>query len=125
MFLSLSLKWWYSLGWKWAWERAVTSRVKWCLEMFSVKDLTLSLFAPFKQTYAGGATGSLSDHFRAFIDRSVSRVIGFIIRSILIFTGLVCVVFSLISGIFLLAVWALIPPAPILALVLIALGVGK
>lgn len=125
MFLMLSLKWWYSLGWKWAWERAVTSRIKWCFEMFSVRDLTFSLFAPFKQTYAGGAKGSLSDHFRAFIDRSVSRVIGFIIRSILIFTGLLCAFFSLISGILLLGVWALIPPAPIVAVILIVLGVGR
>ncbi|HMS23944.1 MAG TPA: hypothetical protein PKB09_04015 [Candidatus Saccharibacteria bacterium] len=125
MFLMLGFKWWYSLGWKWAWERAVTARIKWCLEMFSVRDLTFSLFAPFKQTYAGGVRGSLSDHFRAFIDRSVSRVIGFLIRSILIFTGLVCVFFSLVSGVLLLAVWALVPVAPLVALVLIAMGVGK
>ncbi len=125
MFLLLGFKWWYSLGWQWAWERTVKSRIKWCFEMFSVKDLTLSLFAPFKQTYAGGVRGSLSDHFRAFIDRSVSRVIGFLVRSILIITGLLCALFSLVSGVLLLVVWALIPIAPVFALVLILLGVGK
>lgn len=122
MFIWYSMRWWYSAGWKWAWERGVTSRVAWCMEMFSVSTLVTSLFAPFKQTYAGGVRGSLGDHFRAFIDRTVSRVIGFIIRSILISVGLLCGLFSFFSGVLLLVLWALIPLLPLVGLVLLMSG---
>lgn len=109
MFLWLCLRWWYGAGWKWAWQRAVVARISWCMEMFSIGTLVKSLFAPFKQTYAGGVKGSLGEHFRAFVDRTVSRVLGFIIRSVLILSGLFCGLIAFISGILFMIMWPLIP----------------
>ena len=88
MFLWLCLRWWYGAGWQWAWQRAVVSRINFCMEMFSISDLSRSLFAPFKQTFVGQVKGSPGDHFRAFFDRTLSRVFGFFILSVLIMVGL-------------------------------------
>lgn len=124
MFIWLSLRWWYSAGWQWVWARAVSQRVRWCLETFSLSTLIRTLFSPFKQTFAGGVKGSIGDHFRAFVDRSISRVIGFLVRSILILAALVSILFVLVSGVLLVLIWPLLPMVPGLGVVLYAAGVG-
>jgi hypothetical protein len=125
MFIWLSLRWWYSAGWQWAWERSVGQRVQWCVETFSLGTLVRTLFAPFKQTFAGQAKGSIGDFFRALVDKTISRVIGFFVRSFLIGIALGCIVFVFITGLLLLLLWPFIPLTPILAVVLLGIGVGK
>lgn len=124
MFLWLCARWWYSAGWGYAWQRGVVQRLQWCEDMFSISALVRSWFAPFKQTYAGGVKGSIGAHFRAAIDKLISRVIGFIVRSFLIVTGLVCSVFVLITGLIFMLIWAFIPLLPVISLALMATGVG-
>ena len=80
------------------------------------------MFAPFKQTFAGQVKGSLGDHFRAFIDKTISRVIGFLVRSILIFTALLCMLFVLVTGLALFAAWAFIPLLPIIGIITVLGG---
>lgn len=88
-------------------------------------DLLRSLFAPFKQTYAGRVKGSIGVHFRAAVDSLVSRVIGFIVRSILLFAGLICSIFVVVTGLVFMVVWPFIPLLPVIAFVLMSLGVGQ
>lgn len=121
MFIWLSLRWWYSAGWQWAWQRAINDRITWCLEAFSFGTLTRTLFAPFKQTFAGQVKGSIGDHFRAFIDKTISRVIGFLVRMVLIFVALLCMVFVFVTGLALIATWFFIPLLPAIGII-IALG---
>lgn len=86
--------------------------------------LLRSWFAPFKQTYTGNVKGSIGTHFRAAIDSLISRVIGFLVRSILLLAGAVCSLFIFVTGLIFLIAWAFIPLIPIICLVLIAGGVG-
>lgn len=92
------------------------------MEMFSVSDLARSLFSPFKQTYAGESKGSINVRFRAFLDRTFSRVFGFFIRSMLIFSGLVSGLVAFVTGVVFLLLWGLIPASPLIAIVLMGVG---
>lgn len=124
MFMWLCVRWWYSAGWGYAWQRSVVQRLEWCESTFSMGALFRTWFAPFKQTYAGGVKGSIGEHFRAAIDSLVSRVIGFIVRSFLLLAGLVCSLLVLLSGLIFMLAWAFIPLLPVIALGLIVAGVG-
>lgn len=124
MFIWLSLRWWYSAGWQWAFHHAITERLRWCLETFSLGTLIKTLFAPFKQTYSGNVKGSLGDHFRAFVDRTISRVVGFFVRSFLIFAALISMLFVITSGLLLILLWAFIPLLPAFGLIFFAVGLG-
>jgi CHASE2 domain-containing sensor protein len=81
-------------------------------------------FAPFKQTYVGSVKGSIGEHFRAAIDGLISRVIGFIVRSFLLLTGVVCSLLVFVSGLLFMVAWACTPLLPAISLVLLAMGVG-
>jgi len=124
MFIWLCLRWWYSTGWAYAWQRSVVQRLQWCESTFSMGNLVRTWFAPFKQTYAGGVKGSLGAHFRAAIDSLISRVIGFLVRSILLLAGAICGLFVLVTGLLFMLAWPLIPLLPVISLVLIVAGVG-
>jgi hypothetical protein len=124
MFIWLCVRWWYGAGWAYAWQRSIVQRLEWCESTFSMAALVRTWFAPFKQTYAGGVKGTIGAHFRAAVDGLISRVIGFIVRSVLIVTGLICSVIVFITGLFFMAAWAFIPLLPVVGLALIGLGVG-
>lgn len=124
MFIWLSLRWWYSAGWQWAWERSVGQRIEWCVETFSLGTLVRTLFSPFKQTFAGQAKGSIGDLFRAFVDKTISRVIGFFVRSFLIGLALLCIVFVMLTGVVLLLLWPFIPLFPLIGFILFVSGFG-
>ena len=87
-------------------------------------NLVRTWFAPFKQTYAGGSKGAIGVQLRAAVDSFISRIIGFIVRSILLITGAICSIFVLLTGLIFMVVWALIPLLPVISLSLLALGVG-
>ena len=125
MFIWLSLSWWYTAGWKWAWQRMVVDRLVWCMDFFSVGTLSRTLFSPFKQIYSGEGRGGIGDFFRSLVDNTISRIIGFLVRMTLIFASLVCMIFVLITGIFLLVFWAFIPLLPALGVILTIVGFGR
>ncbi len=118
MVIILSLRWWYGAGWKWAWQRSVSQRITWCLEAFSIPQLTRTWLSPFKQTYVGGKRKSIDAAVRGLVDNLVSRVIGAIARTLIIFAGLICMFFAFLSGVVFVILWPFIPLSPIIAVVL-------
>lgn len=124
MIMWYCLRWWYGAGWLWAWQRLIVDRLNWCMNTFSVPTLLRTWFTPYKQTFAAGVKGSLGDHIRAFIDKFISRVIGAIVRTILIFLGLIGALLVLVSGLLLLAAWPVVPLLPLIAVGLMVMGVG-
>lgn len=124
MVLLLGLGWWYSSGWRWAWQRIFIDRLHWVSETFSVRDMLRTLFAPFRQTFAGDVRGSLDAKLRAALDKLVSRAIGFIIRSVLLVMAAVCAVVVIAVALILLILWPLLPMLPILSVILLATGAG-
>lgn len=87
---------------------------------FSAGQLLRTLFQPWRRiiTYPGDSLGA---KFRAWGDNVFSRLVGFVVRTIVLFTALIVIVCVLVFSIVELIVWPLLPPA---IPVLIVLGVA-
>ncbi len=115
------LSWWYTIGWKQAAERTAL-RLAGILDYFSLGLLARSLFAPFRQISAGKVNGPLAVQLRAWVDQLISRVIGAVIRSMVLVIGAVTLLLSVtVSGVY-LVLWALVPLLPVIGLTLMLTG---
>lgn len=124
MIIIYALRWWYSAGWRWAWQRSVNQRVTWCIEAFSMKALVRTWFSPFKQTHSNAKNKSIDLKVQAAVDNLVSRIVGSIARTIILIAGTVCIVGSIISGVIIFLSWSFIPLLPFFAIALTVLKVG-
>lgn len=121
MFIVGMLFWWYGQGWRDGAIR-VGRRIAHLEDYFSIDLLLKTLFSPFRQISAGKVKGSLGVQMRAFFDRTISRVIGAMIRLFTIVIGLVAIIIYSIVGLVVLAVWAVIPLMPLAGIVLFMSG---
>jgi hypothetical protein len=82
MMFSQFFIWWYGRGWR-ELIQSFPKRLQTTADNFSVNTLLRTIFAPWRRvvSYPGR---SLSDHFHAWLDNLVSRVIGFIVRFIVL-----------------------------------------
>lgn len=124
MVIMLVLKWWYGAGWMWAWKRAVNDRIQWVNQAFSIKDMIRTWFSPFKQTYSNANKGSIDMRVQASIDNFVSRLIGSLLRTIIIFVGFLGILSALISGVLIMIIWPIVPWFPVVAIIFSVIGVG-
>lgn len=115
------LSWWYTIGWIQAAER-IKLRLAGVLDYFSFELLVKSLFAPFRQISAGKVNGPLPVQLRAWIDRTISRIIGAVIRMIVLVIGAGTLLVSVIGGALYLLGWALVPLLPLVGLTLMLTG---
>lgn len=115
------LVWWYGAGWR-AELTKVATRPQAILDSFSVGLLAKTLFAPFKQIDAGRVRGSIQVRFRAWFDRTFSRVFGFFVRSLVIFTGCIAAAIVAFCSALLALAWLFVPLLPILGAVLAVSG---
>ena len=107
MILVEILSWWYRQGWV-AILRASERRLSQVSHLFSVPILIRTWFAPWRRiiTYPGA---SIEARLRAIGDNMVSRAVGFTVRSLVLFSAGIMLMFTaILSGIQLL-VWPLIP----------------
>ena len=121
MVIVWALTWWYGTGWK---ARLIGLRAQLAssYDYFSIGLLASSLFAPFRQISAGKVRGPLGVQMRAFFDRQISRVIGAIVRTILIIVGLVWLAIQVVVGALGVIVWAFVPFLPLIGFVLMLSG---
>lgn len=113
--------WWYGAGWKLQ-AKKQRDRLANLMDFFSIELLAKSLFAPFRQISAGRVRGPIGLKLRAFADRLVSRVIGAVVRTIIILIGVVSLlIMTVVSGVLLL-VWAVVPLLPVIGIVLAITG---
>jgi len=114
--------WWYTTAWKDI-AHSIDTRFRGALNFFSVGLLARTLFDPYRQIAAVKGRGmSVDALFHAWIDRSFSRMVGAVLRSIFIFTGLLSAFFIVVLGILQMIIWPLIPALPLVALLGIGLG---
>lgn len=113
--------WWYGVGYK---ERflLVRERLASTLDYFSIGLLLKTLFAPYKQISAGKVRGPLPVILRAWVDRSISRIIGAIVRIIVLVMGIIVITAVIAIGIITLLLWAIVPLAPLAGLLLYMWG---
>ena len=115
------LSWWYGAGWI---ERAklIRERIARTVDYFSINLLLKTLFSPFRQISAGKVNGPIGLKWRAFIDRTISRIIGAFIRIVIIIIGCVTIAIYCVLGVITMAVWALVPLFPIIGFLLFISG---
>ncbi len=121
MIIVWALSWWYSAGWK-ARVVSLRERLAASYDYFSIDLLLRTLFSPFRQISAGKVSGPIGLQLRAFVDRLISRIIGSIVRIILIFVGAVWLALQALIGALLLVIWPLLPFAPLVGFIMMLSG---
>lgn len=113
--------WWYGTGIVQAYT-AITAFLSFIVDSFSVPSLLRTLFSPWKNDVLSGRNLSLGDQLKIWEMNIASRIIGFLVRLVVIFVAVVVLlVLTLIAG-FGLAIWI---AAPLLVVILPLLGVGR
>ncbi|HSE29255.1 MAG TPA: hypothetical protein VLA77_01565 [Candidatus Saccharimonadales bacterium] len=103
----------------------VLDRVLGVLKFFSVGILITSLFAPFRQISAGQVRGNIKTRLIAWADRQFSRIIGAIVRLIIITIGLILATIVGVFGVLLIVIWPFLPVAPLIGIFLMQSGITK
>jgi hypothetical protein len=105
--------WWYGRGWRQV-AASFSTRLQGLATTFSVSQLLKTLFAPWRRIISYPGAG-LSAKFRAWGDNLVSRVIGFMVRLVVLFTALLLAIFVTVLTLVEVVLWPFLPfAAPIL-----------
>ena len=80
------LGWWYGQGWHLQLTAVKRRWLRWA-DYFSFSTLIQTLFAPFRQIGAGSVRGSLEVQLRQWSDRTFSRAVGFVVRTLTLLVG--------------------------------------
>ncbi|MEI8337517.1 MAG: hypothetical protein WCF92_00015 [bacterium] len=87
---------------------------------FSIKILATTFFSPWLglgEKYKKGAVLDFADHLSSFVVNLIMRLIGVVIRSIVIFLGIIFMLCGAIIGILLMVVWIFYPIIVFLVLI--------
>lgn len=120
MFVVVLLSWWYSQGWLWALQR-IGVRLRHIGDVFAVKVLIRTWFSPWKQITS---PSSFQNFFQAAADNAVSRIIGALVRSTMLFLALLWALFTIITGVIYVIIWPMIPLSLIIFPILAISGVA-
>jgi hypothetical protein len=122
MFLVGLISWWYGRGWVDQWKR-IGIRFAATLEFFSIGQLAMTLFSPFRQISATSTSnGSVGAELRAFGDQLISRIIGGFVRFFTILFGLIIILLQAVYEIVIMIAWWLLPALPIVGAIMMAIG---
>ena len=115
--------WWYLAGWNTFLHKIRASLVS-VIDFFSMSSLIRTLFKPYRQISADPAhpDSGLSLRFNMFIDRLISRLVGFCSRLILLLIGALIIILGGISSLLLLILWPFLPLLPLAGLILSLIG---
>lgn len=121
MFLVGIISWWYGRGLQGQISR-IRDRLTATAGYFSIGQLLSTLFAPFRQISAGSVNGPVGAQLRAFFDKTISRVIGAIVRSFTILAGLIVMAVQVLLEAIVLVIWVVLPLFPVAGLILCVIG---
>jgi hypothetical protein len=121
MFLVGIISWWYGNGWKGQLSR-IRDRLAATASYFSIGQLFATLFSPFRQISAGSTNGPVSAQLRAFFDKTLSRVIGAVVRLCTIIAGIIVLTFQTVFELIVLIMWVVLPAFPVMGLIIFAIG---
>lgn len=122
MFLVGIFQWWYGSG-LWDYARRSFVTVLRVADHFSVGLLLRTLFNPFRQISASYVDGPLPVKLRAFFDRLISRIIGAVVRTLVIFIGIIAIAIVVIFELIGVLAWLVLPVLPVVGFILWRSGV--
>lgn len=104
-------RWWYAEGWALLIKK-LGARLRNIWYVFSVPTLLKTLFAPWRRiiTYPGKGFGPM---MRAMGDNLLSRLIGFIVRTMVIIAATIGFVLTAVVGLVCVVAWPFVPLAVI------------
>ena len=111
MFIVGLFSWWYGAGWKHC-ALAVRDNLHSVFDYFSIDLLLKTLFSPWRQISAGKVRGNIEMQMRALFDNLISRMIGSVIRCVVVIFGLMSIVVTCLIGVVRLVLWPLVPIMP-------------
>ena len=120
MFLVGIISWWYGRGWREQFIR-VRNRLAQTVDFFSIGQLLVTLFSPFRQISAGRVDGPFGSIVRAFFDQLLSRIIGSIVRFFTILAGIIALIFQGLYEAIILVVWLFLPVFPVVGVIMMAI----
>jgi hypothetical protein len=113
--------WWYGAGIVQAYT-AVTAFISYIVDAFSLPTIMRTLFAPWKNDVLTARNVSLGDQLKIWEMNFASRIIGFLVRLVVIFVAAIILLLLVVGAGVGLALWI---ATPILVLLLPILGVGR
>lgn len=116
-FLGDIFGWWYSKGIRdfFIYLKAILAKIT---DIFSVKLLLLTYFSPWKRDVVSIEGAPLNEVLRVFIFNLVSRLIGFIIKTIILFIYLLVLVVFFALALSLIIIWLFLPLISILGIII-------
>lgn len=123
MFLVGIFQWWYSNGLLQYIRQSFLGVLR-TADFFSVGLLLKTLFNPFRQISAAPVGGDLSLQLSAFFDKMFSRVIGVVVRSMVIIIGILMILLRFLWMIVGIIMWLALPLMPFIGIILWQLGVS-
>ena len=121
MLLVSLFQWWYGDGLRQR-VRIISGQLEGTLDYFSIELLLKTLFMPFRQISAESVSGALDAKLRAFADKMISRIVGAMVRIVIMIAGIIAITLQVILGIVILIGWALVPIFPVVGIVLMIMG---
>lgn len=116
------LGWWYSRGWAWV-LHDTREHLSLINSLFAVQVLLKTWFAPWKQITT---QQTFRNFFQAALDNLVSRLVGAVVRTAMLFAALFLTIAIICFGAIRLALWAFIPVGVVvLPLIGLMLGSGE
>ena len=101
------VSWWYGQGWRLQVQNLERRLVR-TSHMFSVPSLMRTLFSPWRRIVTMPGAG-LEAHMQAAADNMVSRLVGFMVRLMVLIAAGVMLFFLLVAGILELIIWPFVP----------------
>lgn len=121
MFLVGIINWWYGQGWQRQFQKLDEGLGR-TARFFSVGQLLGTLFAPYRQISAAQVQGPIGVQFRAFFDRTFSRLVGAIVRLVTIVAAGIVLFLQALYGFIVALVWPVVPLFPVAGLILAVIG---
>lgn len=99
--------WWYGWGWLHVLE-VLRRRLIRFYNVFSVRQMLRTLFAPWKEDRVSGTRG-IDQMMRALVMNLVARLIGFLVRLLFIIFWAVVSTVIIFVGVAVFIIWPLVP----------------
>lgn len=123
MFLVGIFQWWYGNGLLQYIRQSFLGVLR-TADFFSVGLLLKTLFNPFRQISAAPVGGDLSVQLSAFFDKMFSRVIGAVVRSMVVIIGILMILLRFLWMIVEIIMWLALPLMPFIGIILWQMGVS-
>lgn len=101
------------LGWWYLWRNFIW----FWFRFFSIADLGRTFFSPWRRLGEGyGQTFNLEKWLESFLVNTLMRLVGIIVKTVILIIWLLAVLGTIISGLLALVVWVLLPVISILSI---------